>query len=89
MRERLEAGQLGARAVLDVDLAPFERAAVGRMLLARWSRSQQPVSVRELRRGLEGNGTDLESLLEALGGPLVDRRAEKRAAADRVRWGTS
>lgn len=82
-RERLEAGQLGARGVLDVALSPSERGAVGTVLPARWVKSGEPVPVRQLRAGLAENGTGLEELLEALGGPLVDRRAERRAVADR------
>lgn len=82
-RERLEAGQLGARAVLDVPLSPSERASVGRLLTASWAGSGAPVSVRQLRDGLAAHGTGLQDLLEAVGGALVDRRAERRAAADR------
>ncbi len=83
VRDRLEGGQLGVRAVLDLPLDPTERAAVGRLLPARWTGSGRPVSVRQLREGLAAHGTGLEELLEAVGGALADRRAAKRAAADR------
>ncbi len=84
-RTRREAGRLGARAQLEVDLAADERRQVGRMLDAAWAVSQEPVKVAQLRRELERHGTSLEGLLSEIGGPLRDLRAERRVAVDAKR----
>lgn len=77
-RSRIErTGSLGPRALLRIPLTDPERAEVGRMLDAAWAGSGDDVPVRVLRRELERHGTTLEALLEAVGGPLRDRRAER------------
>ena len=83
-RARAEAGRLGPRAQLAIDLDADERRQVGRMLDAAWASSGEPVRVSRLRVELARHGTTLEELL-LLGGPLRDLRAERRAAEDAKR----
>lgn len=76
-RSRFEAGRLGQRARLELELSAPERAEVGRMLDAAWARSGAPVPVAQLRSSLLGHGTSLEEVLEEVSGPLRDLRAER------------
>ncbi|NLE96905.1 MAG: hypothetical protein GX596_02810, partial [Propionibacterium sp.] len=82
IRERHENGRLGVRARVEAGLTSSERVEVGRFLEADWAPSGRPLMVQRLREGLAANGVGLEELLEAVGGPLVDRRAERAAARD-------
>ncbi|HOA27130.1 MAG TPA: TIGR02679 domain-containing protein [Arachnia sp.] len=79
-RTRAEAGRLGPRGRLEVDLTPAERADVGQMLKASWAASSDPVPVAVLRAALKSHGVTLEELLVEVGGPLRDLRAERAAA---------
>lgn len=79
-RTRAEAGRLGPRGGLEVDLTPAERADVGQMLKASWAASSDPVPVAVLRAALKSHGVTLEELLVEVGGPLRDLRAERAAA---------
>lgn len=81
-RVRVEAGKLGPRAVVEVDLTVEERRQVGRMLGPVWAASGEPVKVAQLRAGLGTHATTLEDLLVRVGGPLRDLRAERRDAAE-------
>ena len=80
-RTRAEAGRLGPRGRLEVDLTPAERADVGQMLKASWAASSDPVPVAVLRAALKSHGVTLEELLVEVGGPLRDLRAERAAAS--------
>lgn len=79
-RTRAESRKLGTRAMLEVGLAPAERAEVGRMLAPSWTAGTDPVPVLGLRRALEPHGVTLEEVLVAVGGPLRDLPAERAAA---------
>ena len=79
VRTRWEQGRLGSRAVLRVELSDVERRVVGKLLDASWPQSGAPVSVAALRQGLQANGSTLESVLVATGGPLRDLPSEQRA----------
>ena len=78
-RTRTEAGRLGPRGQLELDLTPAERSDVGGMLRAPWAASADPVPVAVLRAALARHGVTLEDLLVAVGGPLRDLRAERTA----------
>lgn len=77
-RDRTEAGRLGPRARMEIDLTASQRAEVGRILEPSWAASEGAVPIAELRRSLAAHGTTLEDLLTAVGGPLRDLRAERR-----------
>jgi uncharacterized protein (TIGR02679 family) len=88
VRTKVEAGKVtdGVR----VAVAEGHRDDVGRLLGVNWELSGRDVKLRLLREALARDGTDLESLLTAVGGPLRDLPAEKRAARtsdDSVRAG--
>lgn len=84
VRDRLERGRLGVRAKLQVELSSVERAEVGQLADVRWTRAGEPVRVDQLRGWLAANGVELESLVEAIGGPMRDLPEERRAAARRA-----
>lgn len=81
-RSRAERGRLGPRARLDVELGADERRQVGRMIDVGWAASGKPVTIAQLRRGLAVHRATLEDLLVAVGGPLRDLPAERRAAKE-------
>lgn len=81
-RARIERG--AANAMLRVELTDDEREQVGRLLGIDWQVSRRPITLKALRAALTGATSTLEDLLEAVGGPLIDRR-ELRAAAARSR----
>lgn len=80
LRTRAEGRGLGARAKIDLPWGPAERREIGRLLPAGWAASGDPVSVRHVRDGLAMHGVSLDELLEAVGGPLRNRAAERAAA---------
>lgn len=79
-RKKIEAGKTGGRSVLQV--APEHRTDVGRMLGLSWEATDDPVKLGLLRAKLADAGVDLDDLLVAVGGPLRNRPAENRRAAE-------
>lgn len=79
-RTGLEAGSTGDRVRVRATLDTAGRDQVGRLLGLPWVSSGKPVTLGLLRAACARNGTELMLLLEALGGPLRDRRAEKADA---------
>lgn len=79
-RITLEAGSTGDRVRVRATLDTAGRDQVGRLLGLSWVSSGTPVTLGLLRTACARNGTELVPLLEALGGPLRDRRAEKADA---------
>ncbi len=75
---RFERGQALAGGSCRVELSEAERRQVGRILTATWVASGHAVRWRDLRAGLEANGTTLEAVVEHRHGPwrqvLQDRR---------------
>src|SRR5262245_3383277 len=87
-RQRLEEGRGTNGAPLRVDLTASQRDEVGRLLGTAWALSTRPVRIHALADAVAQVGSDLDSLLQALHGPLRDRPAERasaRAAADAER----
>jgi uncharacterized protein (TIGR02679 family) len=80
VRGKVEAGKSGDR--VQVAVPEGHRDDVGRMLGVAWDLSSKPVTLRLLRDALARDGVDLSALLTEVGGPLRDRRAERRQAAD-------
>lgn len=80
LRARAEGRGIGARARIDLPWTPAERREIGRLLPAGWATSGAPVTIRQVRDALGLHGVALEELLEAVGGPLRDRAAERAAA---------
>ncbi|WP_423464310.1 TIGR02679 domain-containing protein [Promicromonospora sp. MS192] len=78
-RKKVEAGTTGGRSMIPV--APEHRADVGRMLGLGWEATDAPVKLSLLRDKLADAGVDLDTLLVAVGGPLRNRPAENRQAA--------
>jgi uncharacterized protein (TIGR02679 family) len=79
-RDALEHRRTGPGVTLKVDLEPAARAQVARLLGLAWDTSGDPVRLGRLRKALAKGGDDLISLLERIGGPLVDRIAAKADA---------
>ncbi|MFC8796901.1 TIGR02679 domain-containing protein [Promicromonospora sp. NPDC057138] len=79
-RKKVESGKTGGRSVLPV--APEHRTDVGRMLGLNWEATDDPVKLGLLRAKLADAGVDLDALLVAVGGPLRNRPAENRQAAE-------
>ncbi len=84
-RARAEAGRLGPRATLDVELTGDERRQVARLLGPVWAASGEAVKVARVREALATHDTTLEALLVEVGGPLHDLRAIRRVAAEAKR----
>lgn len=79
-RTTLEAGSTGHRVKVRATLDTAGRDQVGRLLGLPWVSSGKPVTLGLLRAACARNGTELVPLIETLGGPLRDRRAEKADA---------
>ncbi len=75
---RFERGQALAGGACRVELSEEERRQVGRMLPATWVASGEAVRWRELRAGLEANGTTLESVVRHRFGPWRDVLQDRR-----------
>ncbi|MGM9473452.1 TIGR02679 domain-containing protein [Pseudarthrobacter sp. YS3] len=80
MREKVEGGKTGDRT--QVTIGEEHRDDIGRILGVAWELSGKPVTLRVLRDGLSKAGADLDTLLTAVGGPLRDKPAERRRAAE-------
>jgi len=78
-RRRLEAGHNLDGSPLRVDLAPGERAEVGRLLGMSWERSGRAVGARALSTVIENYGGTVADLLAATGEPIRDLRAAREA----------
>ena len=77
-RRLLEAGTSGDRVTVGERLHGPDRDQVGRLLGLTWATSTKPVTLRLLRAACARSGVQLPTLLEAIGGPLRDLRAEKQ-----------
>lgn len=78
-RDRVERGV--ANSSLTVDLSADERHRVGQLLGVDWVVSRKPPTLKLLRAALAPYQVTLEEFLERVGGPLVDRPAQRAAAA--------
>lgn len=80
VRQKVEGGKTGDRT--QVTIGEEHRDDIGRILGVAWELSGKPVTLRVLRDGLAKAGADLDTLLTAVGGPLRDKPAERRRAAE-------
>jgi len=78
-RRMLETGTAGDRVTVSDRLRGPNRDQVGRLLGLTWATSTKPVTLGLLRAACARSGVQLPDLLEAIGGPLRDLRAEKQA----------
>jgi uncharacterized protein (TIGR02679 family) len=78
-RARLEAGQRGTRLTLAAVLDDSARREVSELLGLEWRAGQGPVTLGQLRTALRKHGVELEDVLVACGGPLVDTSVERAA----------
>ncbi len=76
-RGLVEAGRWGDRTRIPVALDASGRKDVGRLLGLPWQNANKPLTLGQLRAGVIAAGSDLNSLLTHVGGPLRDLRAER------------
>ncbi len=75
---RFERGQALATGTCRLELTQRERRQVGRVLSATWAASKESLRWRELRAGLEANGTTLEAVVRHRCGPWRDVLQDRR-----------
>lgn len=79
-RQRIEAGHGMAGSPMRVSLTDAERDQVGKLLGTQWVLSGRQVGARALAETIRTLGTDLETLLISIDGPLRNRPAERAAS---------